>query len=62
MTPEKDPSPRAADPSDSEDVEGNTFLVSPTLSADLARIRSREIEREARERARAKEAKAQKSR
>jgi hypothetical protein len=62
MTLEKDPTPRDAEASDAEDVEGNSFYIGSAMLADMARLRSREIEREARERARAKEAKAQKSR
>jgi hypothetical protein len=62
MTLEKEPAPRGAEASDAEDVEGNSLLVGSTMPTDMARLRSREIEREARERARAKDAKAQKSR
>jgi hypothetical protein len=62
MTLEKDPTPRDAGTSDAEDVEGNGFLAGVAMPADIARMRSREVEREARERARAKEAKAQKPR
>jgi hypothetical protein len=49
--------PESAD----EDVEGNSFLLGST-GGDMARIRSREVERAAREHARAKEAKNDKRR
>jgi hypothetical protein len=38
-----------------QDTEGHGMWISPTLSRDLATSRSRDIEREARERQRAKE-------
>jgi hypothetical protein len=41
----------------SEDVEGHNMWIGPTVSRDLARSRSKDVEREARERQRAKEAK-----
>ena len=40
-----------------EDVEGHNMWIGPTVSRDLARSRSKDVEREARERQRAKEAK-----
>lgn len=49
-------------PEEDEDVEGNSMIIGASMSSDLARIRSREIEREARARAQAKEAKDTKSR
>jgi hypothetical protein len=49
-------------PDDDEDVEGNSMVIGASMSTDLARIRSREIEREARQHAQAKEAKDGKSR
>jgi len=49
------PQPEAK--ADDEDVEGNSMWISPTISSDMARIRSRELEKEAREHQRAKEAK-----
>lgn len=42
---------------DDEDVEGNNMWISPTMSSDLARNRNKEVERAAKERSRAKEAK-----
>jgi hypothetical protein len=44
-------------PEDDEDVEGNSMISGASMASDLARIRSREVEREARQRAQAKEAK-----
>jgi hypothetical protein len=37
------------------DTEGHSLMLNPTLSRDLATSRSRDVEREARDRARAKE-------
>jgi hypothetical protein len=62
MTLDKEPAPRDVGPAEDEDVEGNSLLIGSTMTSDLARIRSRDIEREARERARAKEAKGDKPR
>lgn len=55
MTQKKDILPEAQ-PAE-QDVEGNSMYINPTISSDLARNRSRDVEREARERNRAKEAK-----
>jgi len=44
-------------PADDQDVEGHNMWINPSMSGDLARNRSKELEREARERNRAKEAK-----
>jgi hypothetical protein len=41
----------------SDDVEGHNMWIGPTVSRDLARSRSKELERQARDRQRAKEAK-----
>jgi hypothetical protein len=49
-------------PEEDEDVEGNSMIIGASMSTDLARIRSREVEREARQRAQAKEAKDAKDR
>jgi len=51
-----------ADLENEQDVEGNNLVIGSAMSADLARSRSRDLEREARERRRAKEAKEAKSR
>ena len=45
-----------ADPKDEQDVEGNTLLIGTSISADLARGHRRDLEQQARERSRAKEA------
>jgi hypothetical protein len=37
------------------DTEGHSLLINPALSRDLATSRNRDVEREARDRARAKE-------
>jgi hypothetical protein len=49
-------------PEEDEDVEGNSMIIGASMSTDLARIRSREVEREARQHAQAKEAKDAKDR
>jgi hypothetical protein len=50
------------DADDEQDVEGNSMLIGPTISADLARGHRRDLEQAARERARAKEARQTKGR
>ena len=51
-------SPRPkADPGEEQDVEGHNMWIGSTMSSDLARSRSKELEKEARDRRRAKEAK-----
>jgi hypothetical protein len=62
MTKDQETSRPQAEPADDQDVEGNSLLIGSAMSSDLARIRSRDLEREARERARAKEAKDAKGR
>jgi hypothetical protein len=57
MSKDKERTPQDVGADEAEDVEGNSLLIGSTMSGDLARIRSREVEREAREHARAKEAK-----
>jgi hypothetical protein len=42
---------------DEQDVEGHNMWIGPTVSRDLARNRSKELERAARDRQRAKDAK-----
>jgi redox-sensitive bicupin YhaK (pirin superfamily) len=44
-------------PEGGDDVEGHNLWVNPSASREMTQSRSREIEREARERQRAKEAK-----
>lgn len=43
-------------PDDEQDVEGHSMLLDPNLARDMARSRSRDIDREVKERNRAKEA------
>jgi hypothetical protein len=62
MTKDKKPTSRDVEAEETEDVEGNSFLIGASMAGDLARIRSREVERSVREHARAKEAKAPKRR
>jgi hypothetical protein len=44
-------------PTDEQDVEGHSMFLNPTIASDMARSRSKDIDREVRERNRAKEAK-----
>lgn len=44
-------------PDEEQDVEGHSMFLDPNLARDMARSRNREIEREAKERNRAKQAK-----
>ncbi len=44
-------------PDDEQDVEGHSMYINPGLASDLARNRSKDLDREIRERNRAKEAK-----
>ena len=53
-TKDPDPTDRA---SDEQDVEGHNMWIGPTVSSDLARNRSKELERAARDRQRTKDAK-----
>jgi hypothetical protein len=56
MSDIKNPAPtdRAAD---EQDVEGHNMWIGPTVMRDLSRDRSKELERQAKEHRRAKEAK-----
>ena len=45
-----------------EDVEGHTFLIHPSTSQELARYKSADLERQARQRQLAKEARPNKNR
>jgi hypothetical protein len=56
MTENKGKEVPQSQPADDDDVEGH-MMINPTLASDVARVRSRDVERAARERARAKEAK-----
>ena len=44
-------------PENEQDVEGHSMYINPGLAADLARSRSKELDREVRERNHAKETK-----
>ena len=46
-----------ARPDDEQDVEGHSMMINPTLAGDVARVRSKDIDRAVLERNRAKEAK-----
>ena len=51
----KDPKPSNDEARDSEDVEGHNMWIGPTVSRDLARNHSKELERKARDRQRTKD-------
>ena len=57
MTEDKRTPQPESEPVDEQDVEGHNMWISPTISSDMARSRSKELEKEARDRNRAKEAK-----
>ena len=57
MTENKSQPEAEREPVDEQDVEGHSMWLDPNLARDVARIRSKDVEREARERNRAKEAK-----
>jgi hypothetical protein len=46
-----------AQPDDEQDVEGHSMMINPTLAGDMARVRSKDVDRAVRERNRAKDAK-----
>ena len=57
MTESKSKAEPQTEPADDQDVEGHTMMINPTIAGDMARVRSKDVERAARERNRAKEAK-----
>lgn len=57
MTDTKAHTKPAEQPDDEQDVEGHNLYINPTIASDMARIRSKEIERQVRERNHVKEAK-----
>jgi hypothetical protein len=57
MSEDKNPAPAERE-SDEQDVEGHNMWIGPTVMNDLARQRTKELERQAREHQRAKEGKA----
>ena len=56
MTKDKGKAEPQAQPADEQDVEGH-MMINPTIAGDVARVRSKDIDRAVRERNRAKEAK-----
>ena len=54
----QDPNPSSDERTNAEDVEGHNMWIGPTVSRDLARDRSKELERQARDRQRSKDARA----
>jgi len=56
MTENKGKAEPQAQPADEQDVEGH-MMINPTIAGDMARARSKDVERAVRERNRAKEAK-----
>jgi len=57
MTENKGKAQPEEQPTDEQDVEGHNMWIDPNIASDMARQRSKDIEREVRERNRAKEAK-----
>ena len=57
MSDKKNPAP-TEQANDEQDVEGHNMWIGPTVMNDLARQRTKELERQAREHRRAKEGKA----
>lgn len=57
MTDNKTVNEPQTDADEEEDVEGNNMWVASTVASDLARSRSKDLEREAKQHRRAKEAK-----
>lgn len=56
MTENKGKEAPQGQPADDDDVEGH-MMINPTIAGDLARVRSKDVERQVRENNRAKEAK-----
>ena len=56
MTEKKGKADPQAQPADEQDVEGH-MMINPTIAGDVARVRSKDLDRAVRERNRAKEAK-----
>ena len=57
MTENKGNAAPQAQPDDEQDVEGHSMMINPTLAGDVARVRSKDVDRAVQERNRAKEAK-----
>lgn len=60
MTDAKNSNPEPQQPDDAQDVEGHNLWMNPSASREMISSRSRDMEREARDRQRAKEAKGDK--
>lgn len=56
MTENKGKETPQGQPTDDDDVEGH-MMINPTIAGDLARVRSKDLDRQVRENNRAKEAK-----
>ena len=56
MTENKGKEAPQGQPADDDDVEGH-MMINPTIAGDLARVRSKDLDRQVRENNRAKEAK-----
>jgi hypothetical protein len=56
MTENKGKEQRSTETTDEQDVEGH-MMINPSLAGDMARVRSKDIDRAVRDRNRAKEAK-----
>ena len=56
MTENKGKAEPQAEPTDEQDVEGH-MMINPTIAGDMARVRSKDLDRAVRDRNRAKEAK-----
>ena len=57
MAEKKVEQPQVEQPAEEQDVEGHSMFLDPSLARDMARSRSRDIDRQVKERSRAKEAK-----
>ena len=57
MTEDKGQPGTEREPTDELDVEGHSMWLDPNLARDVARSRSKDVDREVRERGHAKEAK-----
>ena len=56
MTENKGKAEPQAEPTDEQDVEGH-MMINPTIASDMARVRSKDLDRAVKERNRSKEAK-----
>ena len=56
MTENKGKAEPQAEPTDEQDVEGH-MMINPTIASDVARVRSKDLDRAVKERNRSKDAK-----